>query len=71
MPSQITLKQFLPTELILNADEARLILKFIFNDQYSDLIDASAMRASVISFTQAILLEAIDASHSIGYTHSV
>ena len=42
MPSQITLKQFLPTELILNADEARRILKFIFNDQYSSLIDASA-----------------------------
>lgn len=70
MKNTIQLKKFNPNELIFNEDETILILKFIFKNKHT-LIDRLRINNDTRSFAQALLLEAIDASYSLGYVETL
>ncbi len=65
------LRQFSVDELLLNEKEVRIVLKFIFKPADHDLIDLLPMTDHLRSFAQGLLVEAIDASHAIGYVHGL
>ena len=61
------LRQFNSEELILNEEETRIVLKFIFKPTDHELIDSLPMSDYLRGFAQGLLLEAIDASYAVGY----
>ncbi len=64
------LRQFTPEELLFNEEEARIVLKFIFNPVDHPLIDSLPMSDYLRGFAQGLLLEAIDASYAVGYVEA-
>ena len=70
MKNTIQLKKFNSNELIFNEDETVKILKFIFKNKHM-LIDRLIINNDTKSFAQALLLEAIDASYSLGYVEAL
>ncbi len=67
MSNYIHLKQFKKDELLFNEDETLTILKFIFKPADHKLIDSLPMSEYLRVFAQGLLVEAIDASYSVGY----
>lgn len=65
------LRQFSSEELLLNEGETRIVLKFIFNSADHNLIDSLPMSDYLRGFAQGLLVEAIDASYSIGYVKAL
>lgn len=60
------LRTFSADELYLDEDETRIILKFFFpNDEA--LIDGLVINDKARAFAQGLLVEAIDASYSLGF----
>ncbi|KEQ18712.1 hypothetical protein [Endozoicomonas numazuensis] len=70
MKNTIRLKKFNPNDLIFNEDETVIILKFIFKNKHM-LINRLRINNDTRSFAQALLLEAIDASYSLGYVEAL
>lgn len=60
----VSLKHFQPFELALNKEQAGRVLRFFFPDQP---IDPGILTDDDVSFAQALLVEAIDASNEMGY----
>ncbi len=65
------LRQFSTEELLFNEEETRTVLKFIFKPTDHDLIDSLPMTDYLRGFAQGLLVEAIDASHAIGYVQGL
>lgn len=65
------LREFKPDELFLDEAEARLVLKFIFSPANHGLINDLPMTDALRGFSQALLLEAIDASYSVGFVKAL
>lgn len=61
------LRQFTNEELLLNGDETRVVLKFIFTTTDHALIDSLPMSDALREFAQGLLVEAIDASYALGF----
>ncbi|PAU82223.1 hypothetical protein CK501_03515 [Halovibrio salipaludis] len=61
------LKSFDSDEILLDGEEARTVLYFIFTDAEKNLIDRLEMDEKARGYAQGLLVEAIDASYSIGY----
>ncbi|MGP9825258.1 hypothetical protein ACT048_12315 [Ectopseudomonas khazarica] len=70
MSSTVTLREFSSDELIFDEEETKVILKFIFKTR-AQSIDNTVINNSVRSFAQALLLEAIDESYSLGYIEAL
>jgi hypothetical protein len=71
MENYKTLRQFSEAELLLSEDEARTVLKFIFKPTDHKLITSLPMDNRLIGFAQGLLLEAIDASYSVGFIEAI
>lgn len=71
MSSYKKLRQFSAEELLLNEEETRTVLKFIFKPTDYDLIDLLPMTDYLRGFAQGLLVEAIDASHAVGYVYGL
>ncbi|MBL1277864.1 MAG: hypothetical protein COB30_017425 [Ectothiorhodospiraceae bacterium] len=65
------LRTFDLDELLFDEEETRTVLKFIFAETHHKDIDSMPMSDSLREFAQALLVEAIDASHAIGYVHGL
>ncbi|VAW88553.1 hypothetical protein MNBD_GAMMA18-1323 [hydrothermal vent metagenome] len=65
------LRKFTPEELLFNEEETRTVLKFIFAETHHKRIDSLPMSDRLREFAQALLVEAIDTSHAIGYVHGL
>jgi len=65
------LRKFTPEELLFDEEETRTVLKFIFAETHHKDIDSLPMDDRLREFAQALLVEAIDASHAIGYVHGL
>lgn len=65
------LRQFEKDELLINEDETRIILKFIFAHLPESTIETLPMSDELRGFTQALLLTAIDATYSIGFVEGI
>lgn len=65
------LRQFKPEELLLNEDETRVVLKFIFTSTDHPLIDSLPMSDGLREFAQGLLVEAIDASYAVGFVRAL
>ncbi|MBL1278380.1 MAG: hypothetical protein COB30_020090 [Ectothiorhodospiraceae bacterium] len=65
------LRTFDLDELLFDEEETLTVLKFIFAETHHKTIDSLPMSDSLREFAQALLVEAIDASHAIGYVHGV
>jgi len=65
------LRKFGHDELLFNEEETRTVLKFIFAETHHGFIDSLPMNDRVRELSQALLVEAIDASHAIGYVHGL
>jgi len=61
------LHQFQPDQLLYNEEETIVILKFIFEPADHTLIDSLPISDYLRGFSQSLLVEAIDASYSVGY----
>ena len=66
----VHLREFSPSEIIFTDEEARLILKFFFIGK-EDLIDSMQASHQLLSFSQALLLEAMEHTLSIGLIESL
>ena len=64
----LQLRHFGPTELKLSPEQAQRVLRFFFPDQP---IDAANLTTDDISFAQALLVEAIDASAHISFVEII
>ncbi len=71
MSSYKKLRQFTSEELLLNEEETRTVLKFIFAETRHEDIDSMPMSDSLREFAQGLLVEAIDVSYAIGYIHGL
>ena len=65
------LRRFKPEELLFNEAETRTVLKFIFAPTHHKDIDSLPMSDRLREFAQALLVEAIDASYTIGYVKAL
>lgn len=65
------LRQFSSEELFLNEGDTRIVLKFIFKPTDHELIDSLPMSDYLRGFAQGLLVEAIDASYSVGYVRAL
>lgn len=65
------LRQFKPEELLFNEDETRTVLKFIFAPTDHEMIDSLPMSDALREFAQGLLVEAIDASHAVGFVKAI
>lgn len=70
MSNQVTLREFKPHELLFDAIETRVILKFIFESK-AGVADSMEVDDRVRSFAQALLLEAVDASYAMGFIEAL
>lgn len=71
MGSTVHLKDFSSRELFLSISDTRIVLKFVFAKADHPVIDGLSVTNSVRSFAQGLLLEAINASYSIGMVESL
>ena len=71
MKTRKHLKTFDSDEILLDEEESRTVLYFIFTDAERDLIDRLDMDRKARGFAQGLLVEAIDASYSIGYLEAL
>ena len=65
------LRTFDLDELLFDEEETRIVLKFIFAETHHEFISSLPMNDRVRELAQALLVEAIDASHAIGYVHGL
>lgn len=65
------LRKFKKDELILNEEETRIVLKFIFEPADHGIIESLTVNDTVREFTQGLLIEAIDASYVIGFVEAI
>jgi DNA-binding protein Fis len=70
MKMAITLRDFATIELIFDIDETRAILGFFFASKAA-VVGSMVVSDQVRSFAQALLLEAVDASYSLGYVEAL
>ena len=68
MKKAIYLREFNDDELLFNAQDTALILKFIFEPKDHSKINTLDIDNHFRGFAQGLLLEAIDASYAIGFT---
>ncbi len=66
----VTLKDFRPAELIFDEKETREILAFFFSSR-ADIANSMSIDDQVKSFAQALLLEAVDASYTLGFVQAL
>ncbi|MEJ2682394.1 MAG: hypothetical protein P8176_02390 [Gammaproteobacteria bacterium] len=71
MSKYMQLRKFKKDELVFNADETKIILKFIFGSPDTDLIESMTITDPVREFAQGLLVEAIDASYAIGFVEAI
>lgn len=71
MTTHKQLKKFKKDELILNVDETRIILKFIFESADHGIIESLTINDAVREFSQGLLIEAIDASYAVGFVEAI
>ncbi len=71
MSKYMQLRKFKKDELIFNADETKIVLKFIFGLPDSNLIDSMTITDHVREFAQGLLVEAINASYAIGFVEAI
>src|SRR5277367_4136834 len=64
----VSLKHFQSSEIVFNQEQAGQVLRFFFPDQ---TIDPGTLTDNDISFAQALLVEAIDASNEMGYVQII
>jgi len=62
-----SLKRFSGSDLILDAEQAKAVLTFFFGEHEMP----TAMTDEDRSFAQGLLVEAIDASYSMGYVEAI
>ncbi|TMO01312.1 hypothetical protein [Pseudoalteromonas sp. S558] len=65
------LRKFSKDELLFDEKETRVILKFIFKPADHKLIDSLPINDRLKGFAQGLLVEAIDASYSVGYVKAI
>ncbi len=71
MANYLKLRKFRQEELILNEDEARTVLRFIFEPVDRLIIDSLNVNDAAREFAQGLLIEVIDASCSVGFVESI
>lgn len=71
MANYTQLRSFKKDELLFDGEETRIILKFIFEPADHEFIDSLTVNDSVRGFTQALLIEAIDASYAVGFVEAI
>lgn len=62
----VTLRNFSENELIFDELETKDILRFFF-PHHRPRIDAATLTTALRSFTQGLLVEAVDATYALGY----
>lgn len=62
----VQLRKFKPEELIFNENETKEVLKFFYPNQ-SAFIEQAVINDSVRGFSQALMVEAVDASYALGF----
>ena len=65
------LRKFSKDELLFDEKETKVILKFIFKPTDHKLIDSLPINDRLKGFAQGLLVEAIDASYSVGYVKAI
>ncbi|WP_409423405.1 MULTISPECIES: hypothetical protein [unclassified Pseudoalteromonas] len=65
------LRKFSKDELLFDEKETRVVLKFIFKPADHKLIDSLPINDRLKGFAQGLLVEAIDASYSVGYVKAI
>lgn len=70
MNSIVSLKIFSKDQLILTSEETRIVLCF-FWPQYTDRINGTTMTDRLRELSQAVLVEAIDATYAMGYVDAL
>lgn len=70
MKKPVTLTNFTPSQLIFDEQETREILLFIFSSK-SSIARSMKIDNQTKSFAQALLLEAVDASYSLGFVEAL
>jgi len=66
MAVYVNLRKFKESELIFDDEETKIILKFFFTTMHSQ-ISVMQVTKRVREFAQGLLLEAVDASYSLGF----
>lgn len=64
------LRSFTNEELIFDAEETAIILKFIFKHKRS-VVDELDINDRVREFAQGLLLEAVDSSYALGFVEAL
>lgn len=70
MPNQVTLKKFSNSELLFNDEETRTVLRFFFKSHHN-IINNLTISDKVREFSQALLVEAVDASYAMGFVEAI
>lgn len=65
------LKTFNSAELLLSHDDARVVLRFLFEPVDHAVIETLPSTDHVRGFAQGLLVEAIDASYALGYVEAL
>lgn len=71
MSNYTQLQQFKPEQLLLDEEDTRIVLKFIFESVDHEFIDSLTIDDKTRAFAQGLLVEAIDASYSVGFVEAL
>ena len=66
----IGLRKFTEAELVLDEEETRLVLKFVFKNQHG-VVDKLRITNRIREFAQGLLVEAVDASYAMGFVEAL
>lgn len=66
-----TIREFKNNELLFNNVETKMILKFIFRPSEHEIISTLEVTDRIRSFTQGLLIEAIDSSYAAGFVDAI
>jgi len=71
MSNSVYLRSFTKQELILNDNETRIVLLFIFGSSEKQFIESMVISDAARGFVQGLLIEAIDSSYAIGFVEAI
>ncbi len=71
MINSVYLRSFTKQELILNDNETRIVLLFIFGSSEKQFIESMVISDAARGFAQGLLIEAIDSSYAIGFVEAI
>lgn len=70
MRKAVHLRSFSAEEILLSEEEVRTVFRFFWPSKSGE-IDAAVIDFSMSVFAQGLLVEALDATHSMGYLHQL